>query len=392
MGRLFGLKRLALAAAVGLVVGMVSQVTAQPTCPLPTGWACQFSTGCYELSMEYSGTNTCKGSEVSGTLPNCTCQQIVDNCKNNGAFYTGVSGWSADNGYGENLQCTAMGGSLVGAPPPQQCGFSCMWASGCEAIVTDPSGAYNDGVPVLTCDDAIAKCDADGQRFNGTQCAGTPIAGNDKCGFWCLWDTGCTEIVTDKTGQHNPNPVLTCDAAIASCDADGQRYGNNSCAGTPIGGEDVCGGYCLWDTGCTQLKTDKTGQHNGGVPVTSCTDVVSNCVTNGMRFQDGNCTVPWGNSVSHQSSASGATALRAFYSQGRVSVSWNAGTVISNAKISIVNAKGKTVASSTVKSNSSNLGAGFKTTLSTGMYFVRVDARDASGKRIVQQVPVQIVK
>jgi hypothetical protein len=86
--------------------------------------------------------------------------------------------------------------------------------------------------------------------------------------------------------------------------------------------------------------------------------------------------------------------LRASYSHGGISVNWNAGSRITSGKISLINAKGATVVSSSIRTNSNNINVklGSKATLPAGMYFIRVDARDMNGKRIVQQVPVQIVK
>lgn len=94
------------------------------------------------------------------------------------------------------------------------------------------------------------------------------------------------------------------------------------------------------------------------------------------------------------STRAAAPALRASYSRGSINVNWNASTRISNGKISLVNIKGVTVASQPVRASGSNISARLATRggLPTGMYFVRIDARDVNGKRIVQQVPVNIVK
>ena len=85
--------------------------------------------------------------------------------------------------------------------------------------------------------------------------------------------------------------------------------------------------------------------------------------------------------------------LRATYNRGVVGVNWNAAQSIASGKVSLVNIKGRTVASAPlVKAGSkvtANLGKG---TIPTGMYFVRINARDVQGKQVVQQVPLSIVK
>jgi len=95
-----------------------------------------------------------------------------------------------------------------------------------------------------------------------------------------------------------------------------------------------------------------------------------------------------------RSKVNSATAMRATYSRGSINVNWNAPSQISSGKISLVNIKGVTVASQSVKASGSNVAAKLSTkgALPTGMYFVRIDARDVNGKRVVQQVPVNIVK
>jgi hypothetical protein len=95
------------------------------------------------------------------------------------------------------------------------------------------------------------------------------------------------------------------------------------------------------------------------------------------------------------SKASRAAAnLRATYTRGTVGVSWNAASSIASGKVQLINTKGRVVASAPIAKGSANkvsasLGAG---RLPTGMYFVRVNAKDVTGKKIVQQTPISIVK
>ncbi|MDR0330750.1 MAG: T9SS type A sorting domain-containing protein [Chitinispirillales bacterium] len=88
-----------------------------------------------------------------------------------------------------------------------------------------------------------------------------------------------------------------------------------------------------------------------------------------------------------------AVGMRATYSRGVVGVNWNTAASIASGKISLVNTKGRVVASAPIAKSGSKvtakLGAG---KLPTGMYFVRVNAKDVNGKKIVQNAPISIVK
>jgi len=87
------------------------------------------------------------------------------------------------------------------------------------------------------------------------------------------------------------------------------------------------------------------------------------------------------------------TALRATYSRGNIGVNWNAGTSIASGKIQLVNTKGRVVASAPIAKTAgkvtASIGAG---TIPTGMYFVRVNAKDVNGKTIVSQASISVVK
>lgn len=104
----------------------------------------------------------------------------------------------------------------------------------------------------------------------------------------------------------------------------------------------------------------------------------------------------WGSTLGTKLASSkvkAATGLRATYNRGVVGVSWNAAQNIASGKVSLVNVKGRTVATAPlVKAGgkvTANLGKG---TIPTGMYFVRLNAKDVQGKKVVQQVPLSIVK
>jgi hypothetical protein len=89
----------------------------------------------------------------------------------------------------------------------------------------------------------------------------------------------------------------------------------------------------------------------------------------------------------------GVSALRAAYSRGNVGVNWNTASQVAGGKVQLVNTKGRVVASAPIASAAgritANLGAG---KIPTGMYFVRVNAKDVNGKKLSAQTPVSIVK
>jgi hypothetical protein len=88
-----------------------------------------------------------------------------------------------------------------------------------------------------------------------------------------------------------------------------------------------------------------------------------------------------------------AAGIRATYSRGVIGVNWNAAASVANGKVALVNTKGRVVASAPISAVGNKVTAKLGTgTIPTGMYFVRVTARDVNGKNIVQQTPVSIVK
>ena len=87
------------------------------------------------------------------------------------------------------------------------------------------------------------------------------------------------------------------------------------------------------------------------------------------------------------------SGLRATYNRGVVGVNWNAAQGIQSGKVSLVNVKGRTVATAPLNVAGGKVTANLsKGTIPTGMYFVRINARDVQGKKVVQQVPLSIVK
>jgi len=98
-------------------------------------------------------------------------------------------------------------------------------------------------------------------------------------------------------------------------------------------------------------------------------------------------------SVKFIGKAAKSLGLRATYSRGVVGVNLSTAASVVNGKVALVNTKGRVVASAPIAANgtkvTAKLGAG---NIPTGMYFVRVTAKDVNGKRIVQQTPVSVVK
>lgn len=103
----------------------------------------------------------------------------------------------------------------------------------------------------------------------------------------------------------------------------------------------------------------------------------------------------WGTGVGVKLAGSKAktAGLRATYSRGKVGVNWSTASSVASGKIQLVNTKGRVVASTPIANAAgkvtASLGAG---NIPTGMYFVRVNAKDVNGKKIVQQAPISIVK
>ncbi|MDR0307562.1 MAG: hypothetical protein LBI42_12105 [Chitinispirillales bacterium] len=98
--------------------------------------------------------------------------------------------------------------------------------------------------------------------------------------------------------------------------------------------------------------------------------------------------------VRHIGTAAKTTGIRASFNRGTIGVNWTPSSRIASGTVSLVNVRGITVSSTAIKPNSNKITArlGNKGALPAGMYFVRINARDVNGKRIVQQVPVNVVK
>jgi hypothetical protein len=254
-------------------------------------------------------------------------------------------------------------------------------------IKTDPKGTYGD--VVTSCAVAIDNCDTNGERYENSSCSGSMIGGEETCGgYYCQWASGCEAIKTDKKGSYGP-VVATCTEAIDNCDRDGARFDNSSCSGTQIGGDESCGGYCRWESGCEAIKTDKGGAY--GPVVATCTEALANCQRDGAMYSDAACQNAI--SVKYFAKSAKAPGLRVSYAKGKVGVTWTASSKISGGTVSLINQKGVTVSSGLIKASgqkvTASLGAGV---VPAGMYIVRVNAKDVNGKKIVTQASISILK
>ncbi|GBU24473.1 hypothetical protein R83H12_01103 [Fibrobacteria bacterium R8-3-H12] len=103
------------------LAALVSQAQAEVCVGAGDATSCEFDTGCFKMSTEYSFTPACRGSVAGGnpSHPVCTCEQLIKNCVDNGALYSGVTGLDVEP-YGAGWKCLEHGGTYQGgklAPP-----------------------------------------------------------------------------------------------------------------------------------------------------------------------------------------------------------------------------------------------------------------------------------
>jgi hypothetical protein len=342
---------------------------------------CEGSTAGY---CDWKGETGCSaiGIDPGASWSKATCQEAYDNCLDNSSSHTVYS----------DATCATVkekGGI-------ESCGEFCQWGDDCWEIQTDPDGV--NGTATTTCAEAKTNCDLNGDgRYSGSTstgtgvtCSGTLVGGGatTKCNFYCKWDTGCYEIKLDPTGA-NGTPSANCEEAIANCDRDGERYDNATCSGTQVGGEETCGGYCQWESGCEAIKTDKGGQY--GPVVSTCVDAISNCDRDGKRYTDAACTVPV--SIKYASNPAKVPGLKVSYAKNRVNVNWTPASKISKGTVQLLNVKGVAVSTAFIKANSSKVSVKLGTVgVPAGMYFIHINAVGQDGKKIVTRSAVSIVK
>ncbi|MCL2690474.1 MAG: T9SS type A sorting domain-containing protein, partial [Chitinispirillia bacterium] len=312
----------------------------------------QWGTGCYSV-------NTLHGDNAGKT-----CEQVIAECEADGALFHSVdpSVFTTANNHGDGVSCVDNGGVQIGGNTftgkfcnygacVNGVGDNCQ-TGGCYPERVGEGCSGGSVVDLCPCANlppnqiaAGAACD-DGDTGGGT---GELCRDPQNRQLYCQWGTGCYSVNT----LHGDNAGKTCEQVIDECNTVGfgvYHSVNPSVlnAGNNFGDDIVCGA-------AGGVKVDATGA------LRSC----------GRRA---------------------AAPISAFYTKGSVSVNWNAASKISSGTISLVNIKGAAVASASIKANSSSISRKLGSKLPAGMYFVRVDARDVNGKRIVLQVPVQIVK
>jgi len=223
-----------LALSLFAMATLVSQAWAGVCTGTGGATACQFDTGCYEMTSEYSGTSTC-------TAGSCTCAQIIDNCTNNGGLYSGVTGWAEANEYGKGWKCSEHGGTFQGGKldPTKTALGCCKWdiEISCYTIWSgiDPSDNKDGAAKVTDCNGGL-NVFWNGECPAGGSCpTGTPVYdGQNSANGYCCWEANeynngqgaCVPIVT--TGETT---VAYCTensgTQVASC-------GSCNINGTPI--------------------------------------------------------------------------------------------------------------------------------------------------------------
>jgi fibronectin type 3 domain-containing protein len=218
------------------------------------------------------------------------------------------------------------------------------------------------------------------------------------CGYYCLWwgtwGTACKELTPDLDGKAS-----SCTEAIAICDRDAARYGNSSCTGAIVGGNEYCGSYCLWEDGCMPIRTDRNGDY--GDVTTTCSMAELKCNEYGLGpYDNANCS---GSSLCKSPAlckslftapaASQSLTLRVSHSNGKVAVDWLAATKISGGTVELINSENVTVSSVVVTVRGKRVTAVIDAgSVPAGTYVVRVSVRDTAGQKIVEQTSIGIAK
>jgi uncharacterized repeat protein (TIGR02543 family) len=240
--------------------------------------------------------------------------------------------------------------------------------------------------------------------LEGANSSGTCTSGGEN--LFCQYSYGCYEL----NPEYNcGNSTCTCADLVRNCEAYGAIYkgvtglNENNNWGTGVvcaqqGGTQVysktssqpCGGYCKWETGCYEIRTDPNGEN--GTASETCAEAVDNCRRAGEMFINSDCSDRY--EFSPAPAIAKSPAIRAYHSLGKVNVTWTAATRISGGTAELVSAAGDVVAASAVvRANGKKITAILAAdAVSSGMYYVRIRAMDAGGNDIVESTPVGIVK
>jgi hypothetical protein len=218
-----------LALSLFAITTLVSQVWAGKCEGKGGGTACQFDTGCYEMTSEYSDGKGC-------TAPNCTCDKVIANCVENGAVYSGVTGWAEANNYGKGWKCSEHGGTYQeGKLDPNKTALGCCkWETetNCYTIWSGKDSDGKDGA------DQVKDCKGGSNKFWNGECpsggacpTGTPVwDGTNPADGFCCWE-----------GNEYNNGQGACvaiggETTLSKCTSDGgfQVSACSNCRTTPI--------------------------------------------------------------------------------------------------------------------------------------------------------------
>jgi len=218
-----------LALSLFAIVAFVSQVWAGKCEGKGGGTACQFDTGCYEMTSEYSDGKGC-------TAPNCTCDKVIANCVENGAVYSGVTGWAEGNNYGKGWKCSEHGGTYQeGKLDPNKTALGCcQWETetNCYTIWSgvDPSDGKDGASKVTDCNGGLnvfwnGECPAGGACPSGTPA----YDGQHPANGYCCWEANsynegkgaCVPIAGETTLAYCTENSGTQVADCGSCDING---------------------------------------------------------------------------------------------------------------------------------------------------------------------------
>jgi len=215
------------------MAALVSQAWAGVCTGTGSSTACEFDTGCYEMTSEYSSV---PGKCEAGS---CSCDQILKNCNDNGALYSGVSGWAAPD-WGAGWKCKDHGGTYQGGKldPNKTALGCCKWETetNCYTIWSGKDSDGKDGA------DQVTDCNGGLNVFwNGACPAGGACPGGTP-----VYD-----------GQHPANGY---------CCWEGNEYNNGVGACVPIGGETTIS-YCTENSGSQVADCGGCNINGGGSPV-----------------------------------------------------------------------------------------------------------------------------
>jgi len=208
MKKVLALPFMAMAALVSQAWGAV--------CTSPGGGTfCQFGTGCYEMSSEYSGTSSC----TAGT---CTCDQVIANCIANGSVFKGVTGLNESNGYGDNVICKDNGGTWTneGASPDRTVLGCCKWETetSCYPIYSglDPTDGEDGETKVKACSGGSNKYWSGSGACPTTCPTTTPTYdGSNPADGFCCWEAN---EYNEYKGYCGP---IAGETTLAKCETDG---------------------------------------------------------------------------------------------------------------------------------------------------------------------------